>query len=180
MIAALRHAVSRLTSARAQSQDEATYGKLIGRSKPDEASLQFTARMCGILAFYTAICVLQPTQPPSGSAVDLARVPAHMRPSALWTWQARCVTPPMTDHGLTPALWATFLEVAGPRTLDIYGRQAAKLWRLLLQQGLDAKKAKFVGDASANAATMRLRLLLEGWAQNGKIEGATGGAEMGA
>lgn len=162
--------------------DEATYGKLIGRAAPDEASLQFTARMCAILAFYSAVCTTAPTAPPAAqaqrsNAFDASLIPAHLRPAALWTWQARCITPPMTDHGLTPALWATFLEVAGPKVLVIYGRQTAKLWRLLLQEGIHAKRAKFVSDDSANAASMRLKLLLEGWASSGGLPSSKG-AEM--
>ncbi|CEH16489.1 Nuclear-export-signal (NES)-containing protein/polyadenylated-RNA export factor [Ceraceosorus bombacis] len=160
------------------SMDSAEHAKLIGRASPEESSLQFTSRMCGILAFYSACITIKPTMPPSGKALDLNLIPAHFRPSALWTWQARCVTPPMTDHALSPALWATLLEVAGPNLLQVYSRQIVKLWNLLLEQGIRQAKAGFVKDESANAATTRLRLLLEDWSKEGKICNPTPGSEM--
>lgn len=154
--------------------DEAAYAKLVGRAGLDEASLQFTSRMCGILAFYAAIAQTDIEQQAH------EKIPPAFRPAALWTWMARSVTPPMTDHALVPALWSTMIEVAGPKLLVIYGRQCTKIWTLLLEIGIGQKKAGFVEDVSANAARTRLELLLQDWKKSGgtTVSGATGGREM--
>lgn len=160
--------------------DDAAYAKLVGRAGLDEASLQFTSRMCGILAFYAAVAQTDPDSGPAGQGQGHERIPPAFRPAALWTWMARSVTPPMTDHALIPALWSTMIEVAGPKLLAIYGKQCAKVWTLLLDVGIRQKKAGFADDETANAARTRLLLLLEDWKKTGgtTVSGATGGREM--
>lgn len=139
--------------------------------------------MTGILAFFAAVLQTMPSPPPSpsssssGSSPDLSLIPDHLRPSALWTWQVRYLSPPLLSHPLTPALWATFLEVAGPRLADLYGRQTVKVWSLLLNKGLREKSAGFANDPNAKAASTRLALLLEEWEKMGRLQG-TGGREM--
>lgn len=135
--------------------------------------MQFASRQSGIVAFYFAICQTPPTPPPSqpaSTAVDVSLVPAHFRPAALWKWQARCVTPPMTSHAIVPALWSTLLEVAGSRLLEHYGRQTGKVWELLYTQGIMAGQAGFVKLDEGKAASGRLQLMLEDWKRSGKVE----------
>ncbi|PWN47962.1 GLE1-domain-containing protein [Violaceomyces palustris] len=162
-------------------QEEETYRKALGHAGKDESNEQYGTRMCGIFAFYVAILQTKPTPPPSSSSVDVEKVPVALRPCSLWTWQVRAISPPMERHPLTPALFSTFLEVAGNRCLAIYGRQTSKLWRMVLVEGLRGKKAGFVNleaNSGSKASSTRLTLLLEGWERSGRIEGSTGGSEM--
>lgn len=136
--------------------------------------------MSGILAFYFAILQTERISPPSPlsslnpSSTSLA---PEFRPSRLWTWQARAITPPLTNHGLLPTLWCCFLEIAGPRALNVYGKQTEKVWKLLLVKGIREENAGFVREETARPATARLRILLESWEKDGGIRGE-GGREM--
>lgn len=163
----------------AEYSDEAAYAKAVGRASLEETSVQFSSRQAGIVAFYFAICQTPP-QTPTNARGDLEAIPRHFRPSALWTWQARCITPPMTRHAIVPALWATMVEVAGDRVLRIYGRQAAKVWTLLYQVGIMQGQAEFVKLDEGKAASGRLQLLLEDWKKNGGKAEALKGREMDA
>lgn len=163
--------------AKTAEQDDAAYSKAVGRASPDETSVQFVTRQSGILAFYFAICQTAPVTP-TGVGAEVSLVPAHLRMVALWTWQARCVTPPMTRHAIVPSLWATLIEVAGDRVLTTYGRQASKVWTLLYQQGIMAARAEFVKLEDGKAASGRLQLLLEDWKARGGRAQALKGREM--
>lgn len=160
---------------RKTDQDDASFSKTIGRASPEESSVQFTSRISGIAAFYFAICQTQPSSP---SKSDASLIPAHFRSAALWTWQARCITPPMTSHAIVPALWATLIEVAGDVILKYYGRQAQKVWTLLYSQGILGGKADFIRLEEGKAASGRLQLLLEDVVQRGRVD-VPKGREMG-
>ncbi|CAO1627565.1 unnamed protein product [Parajaminaea phylloscopi] len=171
--------------AKVAGQDDADYAKAVGRASPDETSVQFASRQAGILAFYFAICQTPPTSMGSsgsgfggGSPVDVSLIPPHMRPRALWTWQARCITPPMTRHAIVPSLWAALMEVAGDRVLTVYGRQMVKVWTLLYQQGIMGARAEFVKLEEGKAASGRLQLLLEDWKSRGGKAAILKGREM--
>lgn len=154
--------------------DTATHSKLIGRSSPQESTVQFTSRQSGIVAFYFAICQTTPlppsptvTSPTEASNVDASSIPPQFRPSALWTWQARYLTPPMTDHSLSPAFWSTLIEIAGPILLRNYANQQVKIWSLLYDQGIMSGKAGFVQKEEGKANSGRLQLVLEEWKRKG-------------
>lgn len=164
--------------AKKPDQDEASYAKTIGKAGMDEATLQYTSRMSGIMAMYFAVCQTTPTTPPSQQALDVSRIPNSMRPSALWIWQARMVSPRMLEHTVAPALLSTMIEIAGPCLLSTYGVQCRKVWTLLLVEGLGNRKAGFTQDKAANSARVRLQLLLEEWSKAGVVQGATEGREM--
>lgn len=74
------------------------------------------------------------------------------------------------------------MEVGGNRALDLYGRQMAKVWRLMLDEGVRGKKAGFVQEGEeeghVKASIVRLELLLEGWEKEGRVKDATKGVEM--
>lgn len=144
--------------------------------------MQFTSRISGIIAFYFAICQTSPVAPPppskrTASDVEVSLIPPHFRSSAMWTWQARCITPPMTTHAVVPALWATLIEVAGDTVLSYYGKQAVKVWRLMYDEGILKGKADFIRLDEGKAASGRLQLLLEDVMKTGKVE-APKGREM--
>jgi len=180
---------------REEGEADAAYRKRLG-FKDEESVQMYTNRMSGIAALYfaclqTRLGSVAQVLPATGSVpvAQLAeRVPACLQPSRLWTWQVRCTTPPLTQQALVPALWCVFLEVAGPGVLERYGRQGAKLWRLLLQEGVRAKRlgpgAEQAADAvqgeAVRSALVRLELLLDTWAQSGSLgEHATTGRELG-
>ncbi|KAE8215833.1 hypothetical protein CF327_g958 [Tilletia walkeri] len=166
-----------------QTQTDAEYRKQLGRPSGDETTHSFNSRMSGIFALYCAILQTIPTAPPtptgSTGSLNLESMPPCFRSDLLWTWQARAMTKPMTDHPLTPTLLATLFEVAGRRAQAYYGKQMSKLWRLLLVEGIRNRKAgyvhKYVGpgadpgaeDGGAKAASARLQLLLEEWEKTG-------------
>ncbi|PWN26534.1 hypothetical protein BDZ90DRAFT_233156 [Jaminaea rosea] len=156
-------------------EDPTALAKLVGKSSPDETSVQFTSRQAGILAFYFALCQtdLVDSAAPGTTAVTAAQqVPSQFHPSALWHWSARCVTPPMTGHALIATLWCTLLDVASPYLLERYPSQFAKVLRLLLKEGLRGEKAGFVKLEEATSARGRLRLLLEEWEKEGRVKEA--------
>lgn len=136
--------------------------------------------MTGIIAFYFAICQTSPTAPPGSNTFDAKLIPQQFRVKALWVWQARAMSVRVLDQSLSPALWSALLEVGGPTLLSTYGKQTAKVWELLLVEGLGKEKAGFCKVQGANSAKVRLKQLLEDWKKSGQIEGATTGREMDA
>lgn len=159
-------------------QDEKMYAKILGKASVDESTLQYTSRMSGIIAMYFAICQTSPSKPPSNQEMDLSRIPSHFRLRALWSWQARMISPNMMEHSITPALFSVLIEIAGPILLLGYGKQISKMWKLIRLEGIQNGKAGFTKQQTANSARVRLELLLDEWIKTGKIEGATGGREM--
>lgn len=177
---------------RPKDADERTYRKMLGfKLDQEETTHMYVSRMAGISALYFA-CLQTSLEsvaacsglPPNTSLPDAAHaVPEALRPARLWTWQVRCVTPPLARQSLVPSLWCTFLEVAGMATQQRYGRQAHKLWTLLLEQGVRAKQlgpSDASGDNEAlHAARVRLQLVLESWQKTHSLaEHASAGREM--
>ena len=167
-----------------QGQDDEAYRKTLGYKAPDESSENYTNRMSGIFAFFVAILQTRPTAPPGAASMDVSQVPEFLRSRTLWTWAVRTLSAdaPILDHPLLPSLWSTYLEVGGNRALAIYGKQMAKVCRLMLEEGLRGKRAGFVKkgeqEGYVKAAIVRLELLLEGWEKSGKVQEATKGSEM--
>lgn len=151
---------------------------MLGKASQEEPTFAYTTRMTGIIAFYFAVCQTTPTAPPGSSSMDVKLIPKQFRIQALWTWQARAMSPRVLEQSLTPALWSALLEVAGPALLATYGKQTVKVWKLMLVEGLGREMAGFCKAASANSAKARLKQLLEDWSKSGRMEGATPGREM--
>ncbi|CAO1636698.1 unnamed protein product [Jaminaea pallidilutea] len=151
--------------------DDAAFSKRMGKASVDETTVQFANRQSGIVGFYFAICQ---TAGSSAANSDGETIPPHLRPSALWKWQARCATPPMTRHAVVPALWCTLIEIAGAQLLATYGKQCAKVWRLIYQQGIMEGKAEVVKLEEGKANSGRLQLLLEDWSKSGSVQPAKG------
>ncbi len=159
-----------------QAQDDASYAKQLGRKSPDEATGAFTSRLCGIFAFYAAILQVEPTQSPGevSQTIALERIPSHFRNVAMWKWTTRALLSPVINQNIAPSLWSTFLEVAGAAFQQAYGRQASKVFFLLLEDGIKGKKAKWVASADCESSTIRLSLVLEQWQKEGRIQQARG------
>ncbi|KAK0564725.1 Nuclear pore complex nucleoporin component [Tilletia horrida] len=181
------------------AQSDAEYRKQIGRPDPEETTHSFNSRMSGIFALYCAILQTVPTPPPTaanngasafGSAsipANMEAMPPHFRSERLWIWPARALTKPMNELPLTPTLLATCFEVAGHRALDYFGKQATKVWKLLLTEGIRKRRAGFVSkfvdnpaaeDGGAKAASARLQLLLEEWEKTGRAKPIPAANEM--
>ncbi|KAK0536012.1 Nuclear pore complex nucleoporin component [Tilletia horrida] len=180
--------------AKRETQSDAEYRKQLGRPSSEETTHAFNSRMSGIFALYCAILQTVPTAPPTASGgqapLNLELMPAQFRTERLWIWQARALNKPMSDHPLTPTLLATCFEVAGKRAQAYYGRQMAKLWRVLLVEGIRGHRAGFVSkyvgpgvdpnaeDGGAKAASARLQLLLEEWEKKGVVQGNPAADQM--
>ena len=159
---------------RTAGESDADYRKRFGHKDASETQNNFTSRMSGIFAFYCAILQARPTSPPSGKPLALHLVPDHFRLQAAWKWQARSLQAPIVDQNLIPTLWATLLEIDGPRFLAAYGVQGAKALDLLLEGGIRAKRAAWASHEDAAAATVRLTLILEEWQKTTKVKEAEG------
>uniref|UniRef100_V5ESZ8 mRNA export factor GLE1 n=1 Tax=Kalmanozyma brasiliensis (strain GHG001) TaxID=1365824 RepID=V5ESZ8_KALBG len=167
--------------------DEPTYRKVMGY-KADETTENYSNRMSGITAFYFAILQTTPSAPPGASSLDVDKIPLHLRSTTLWRWSVRALTPSamaFLDHPMCPSIWSVFIEIAGTQALGLYGKQMKKLFALLLEQGVQGKKAGWLKHAEdkpyVKAGTVRLELLLMDWkASPGQsvIQGATKGVQM--
>ena len=154
------------------SQDEAVYRRRIGFKTPDETSQAYASRIVGIMALYFA-CIQTSLEsvmasaalPTSTQLSDAAKhIPVELRPGRLWTWQSRSLTPPLVEQGLIVSLWCTFLEIAGPVSLQRYKRQGTKILSLLLEHGIYKKRLGSKEDNEVqHAAFIRLTLILETW-----------------
>lgn len=169
-----------------EDANEETYRTRLGFKYAGESTHSYTSRMTGIAALYFA-CLETPMVKMAsclGVSQDeiterALRVPEALRPARLWVWQVRAMTPPVSQQPLIVTLWCTFLEVAGPTAAARFRRQAAKLWALLLSEGIQGKKLRDEGDEGQRASLVRLSLLLEKWQATGSLEGqATAGREM--
>ena len=86
--------------------------------------------------------------------------------------------PPFIDQTLTPSLWSTFLEVGGAAAQRCYGRQAGKIFNLVLNEAIRGKRAKWASAVDSQSASIRLSLLIEQWQKEGRFK-VPEGAEMG-
>ena len=172
---------------RSASMDEPTFRRKLGFKTDDETAQVYASRMSGILALYFAILQLRVTdaEATAGLGADTAealaaRVPEPLRPVRMWVWQVRNLTPPHTQQPLVPALWCTFIEIAGPAALARYGRQTAKVWRLLAA-GMREHKLGSGGEVekdAVHASLVKLQLVLDAWEQGSLDAHTTGGRNM--
>lgn len=145
--------------------------KCLGFKLEGETFQSYVSRMVGISALYFA-CLQTPLDSvasccglPSTMSLEQAAqsVPELLRPVRMWIWQVRSMTLPVSQQAIVVSLWCTFLEVAGPSALTRYKRQAAKIWTLLLEEGLHSKLGSKGGDEIQRSAEVRLQLILETW-----------------
>lgn len=174
---------------RGKDMDEAAYRKVMGY-KSDETTENYSNRMSGITAFYFAILQTVPSPPPGASTLEVDKIPQHLRSTTLWRWSVRALTPSSApvaflDHPMCPSIWSVFIEIAGTQALKLYGKQMRKLFTLLLEQGVQGKRAGWLQHAEdkpyVKASTVRLELLLIDWKGSpgqGVIQNATKGVEM--
>ena len=84
----------------------------------------------------------------------------------------RVTTPPVSNLEAVTQIAATIVEVAGKRMLEVYGRQARKLFDCVLDEGVRAGKAGF---PQSSLATITLLVIqLEEAQSTGKITGEEG------
>ncbi|GAA6036345.1 hypothetical protein JCM8097_001677 [Rhodosporidiobolus ruineniae] len=157
-------------------QSQEAYQKTLGHAPPtsSESLVQYAERMAGLVALYGSILSASPLVPPQGPCpeANLAFVPPHFRPSAGWRWLVLLLRPPLVGLEPTPLLLVTFLSVAAPTLLSIYGRQFAKLLRCLLDDGVRGSKAGFA--EKAKSSRVRLELWLDEWEKTGRVEEVKG------
>lgn len=166
---------------------EEEHRKRLGFKTEDETFQSYVSRMVGISALYFA-CLQSPLDsvasccgldPVTSLEQAVQCVPELLRPSRMWTWQVRSMTPPVSQQAIVVSLWCTFLEVAGPSALTRYKRQAAKMWSLLLEEGPHSKLGAQTGDYIQRSAEVRLRLILEAWSSTKTLtEHASPGRDM--
>ncbi|GAA5992200.1 hypothetical protein JCM10908_001815 [Rhodotorula pacifica] len=159
-------------------QTDEAYQKVLGHAPPtsSESLVQYAERMSGLVALYGSILQTSPLDAPQGPCPEsaLSNIPPHFRPAAGWRWLVLMLRPPLVGLEPTPLLLVTFLEIAGPGMLEVYGRQFNKYLEVLLREGMREGKAGF--SEKAKSSTVRLLLWLEDWEKKGVVEGAPGRA----
>lgn len=175
---------------RGKDMDEASYRKVMGYKSADETTENYSNRMNGITAFFFAILQTVPTVPTNTTNLDVESIPSHLRSTTLWRWAVRAIAPcssnvAFLDHPMCPNIWSVFVEIAGDRALNVYGKQMRKIFALLLKDGVQGKRAGWWKHADdkpyVKAATVRLELLLMDWSTSAGqtiVKGATKGVEM--
>ncbi|SCZ97525.1 BZ3500_MvSof-1268-A1-R1_Chr4-3g07230 [Microbotryum saponariae] len=153
-------------------QTEEAHQKSLGHAPPSagESLIQYASRMSGLIALYAAITQTSPLEAPQGPCPreQVAHVPPHFRLAAGWRWIVLILRVPLVGLQPTPQLLGSFLEIAGERLLEVYGRQFAKVLEVVLREGIREGKAGF-SDKSVSS-TVRLTLWLEEWEKKGKVE----------
>lgn len=160
-----------------QGQSDEMHQRALGHAPPSagESLVQYAQRQSGIIALYAAILQTSPVAPPQApnATPPLANVPAHLRPAAMWRTLMLLLRPPLVSLEPTPLLVVTFLEIAGPRMSEIFGRQTNKVFEALLREGCrDATNPVGFSD-KAKSSRVRLLLWLEEW-EKGRIEEIAG------
>jgi len=87
-------------------------------------------------------------------------------------------TPANRGQGRSACVYAV-IEVAGERALEVFGKQMAKMRRVLAKKCLDeGPGGEVVGGKDGKAGRMRLGLMLEKWEREGKLSSI--GRDVGA
>lgn len=158
-----------------QSHSQADHLKKLGHAPPSasETLSQYSTRMSGLLALYAAILQTSPLEAPQAvPSANVEMVPAHFRPAAGWRLLVLLLRPPLITLEPTPLLLITFLEIAAPSLLELYGRQFQKVLRSLLTDGVRGGRAEMA--EKSKGARVRLEIWLEDWEKSGAVEGARG------
>ncbi|KAG8938028.1 hypothetical protein FRC03_007704 [Tulasnella sp. 419] len=163
---------------RYQGQSDDEYRKSLGYKPVNsgETSGQYADRMVGMLTLYAAILQTSPTPSISqGFAPPPYIIPAPyaFQLPRLWTLLSRILsTPRLLEDPSAPQILFGVIEIAGDRALSVYGKQFAKIRRMLMRRclmseaELNAAGGPIVGGAAGKdgvASRMRLGLALEKW-----------------
>lgn len=163
-------------SSDSQGQTDEEHQKSLGHAPPSQAEslTQYSTRMSGLVALYSAILQTSPLLAPQGPlpANALANIPSHFRPSAAWPFLTHLLLPPLAALEPTPLLLITLLEISSRNLAAIYGRQWQKFLECVLREGLRERKAGF--SDKSRSSTVRLELWLEEWEKRGVMEAPDG------
>jgi nucleoporin GLE1 len=143
------------------NNDESAQKKALGHNvNSTEPLMGYAQRMTGIMSLCSAICALASSNPAT---------PPCFQPSALWTLLVSLSALPLAALEPVPQLLETILYIAGKPLLRAFGKQWAKLWLCLLEQGLQGKQAAFNNKDVpwVRSSVVKLTLLLEDWKTKG-------------
>ncbi|KNZ49764.1 uncharacterized protein VP01_47g2 [Puccinia sorghi] len=162
-------------------QAEAEYRKQLGyqpeNSSQEETRVQYNNRMAGLVALFAAIKQTDPSDVvPSLKGVptleQINRIPAELRLDSSWKWFANILKLPFIGLTATPRVLVSFLEVAGERLVEVYGRQFLKLLEAILEHGISNPhpSLKFNwDDADCKPSIVQLQGLLEDFLYKGRL-----------
>ncbi|KAG0146613.1 hypothetical protein CROQUDRAFT_671026 [Cronartium quercuum f. sp. fusiforme G11] len=162
-------------------QSKEDYRKQLGylpETAQEETSVQHGTRMAGILALYAALCQTDPLDvvPSLRGQVtpeQVKRIPPQLRLDSCWTWFSHILKLPIVQFQSTPKLLSTFIEVAGERMHQVYGRQWLKLMAVLLVEGIRKQKASFDWD-NCKPTIVQLEAILEDIERKGRHKPSEG------
>nr|ODN93668.1 hypothetical protein L204_04851 [Cryptococcus depauperatus CBS 7855] len=152
--------------AKQPDQPREEYEKSTGRAL-DESMFDYISRMSSICTLYFAILQtpLVPLLPTTGMPLPTPQqleilFPPFMRLSYAWTWLALALRDPMPASQAIATLVATWIEIALPQVVSVYGiGQTNKLREVIEREGIQAEKIK--GDGGM--ARDKLGFLLTNW-----------------
>jgi nucleoporin GLE1 len=148
-------------------QTEAEYRVTLGY-RSGESTVQYIDRLTGLLTLYTAI--LQSPLPPALQS-DPSKAPYTFQLARLWTWLARILgTPTLLTNTAAPSLLAAAIETGGDRAVEAWGKQITKIRNTLGRKVMEEGSSNVIGGQEGNAGKVRLGLLLEKWAKEGKLD----------
>ncbi|KAI3637160.1 hypothetical protein MIR68_004866 [Amoeboaphelidium protococcarum] len=127
-----------------------------------ESDAQYQERMAGIVALFTAITVVDPTQ----FTLNVSN-PAQLSLKDLWSYMARLLN--QTPRKITPNLLEIALKLGGHQLLRTYGQQAHKLIQFIDKDYMSRIKSE-----GTEAAKTRLLLLLEDYRRQQTIPAPEG------
>ncbi|WVN89346.1 uncharacterized protein L203_104569 [Cryptococcus depauperatus CBS 7841] len=159
-------AASAFPLAKVVDQPREEYEKSTGRAL-DESMFDYISRMSSICTLYFAILQtpLVPLLPTTGMPLPTPQqleilFPPFMRLSYAWTWLALALRDPMPASQAIATLVATWIEIALPQVVSVYGiGQTNKLREVIEREGIQAEKIK--GDGGM--ARDKLGFLLTNW-----------------
>jgi len=127
--------------------------------------------MVGILTLYAA--VLQTSATTSGFAQPApSSLPYSFQLPRLWTLLARISsTPQLIYDRAAPQIIYALVETAGDKLLEVYGKQVIKMMKTIGKRCVMDDGDEVVGGREGKAARVRLGLLLDKWAKEGKVGG---------
>ncbi|PIA13809.1 GLE1-domain-containing protein [Coemansia reversa NRRL 1564] len=129
-------------AAKSPSQSTTEYMRSIGyKDNGDEIESRelYSERMAGMIALFAAI--LQTN--------DIGGIPNPLPLKYGWSWLARIINLPPRE--ISPLLVQTFLSIAGPAMLTIYGRQMIKILNLLAEKWTPAIPVASPGAVAAKS-----------------------------
>ncbi|KAI3635047.1 hypothetical protein MIR68_006613 [Amoeboaphelidium protococcarum] len=122
-----------------------------------ESDAQYQERMAGIVALFTTITVVDPTQ----FTLNVSN-PAQLSLKDLWSYMARLLN--QTPRKITPYLLEIALKLGGHQLIRTYGQQAHKLIQFIDKDYMSRIKSE-----GTEAAKTRLQLLLEDYRRQQRI-----------